>query len=76
MRKALESQHSDFSFHSWTPVDGFPIQNGDRWTLRTSKGSITAKRVILCTNAHTHNFFPKSSPIHHQCVPASLPSLP
>lgn len=68
MRKALESKHSDFSFHSWTPVDGFPSRTGDRWTLSTSRGPINARRVILCTNAHTHNFFLKSSPIHDQCV--------
>lgn len=68
MRKAIESKHCNFSFHSWTPVEGLPTRSGNTWTLSTSKGKIKAPRVILCTNAHTHNFFPKSSLIHDQCV--------
>lgn len=67
MQKALDSTTSDFSLHSWTPVSGFPEQvEKGRWRLHTSKGPITAKEVILCTNAHTANFFDKRDMIHHQ----------
>jgi glycine/D-amino acid oxidase-like deaminating enzyme len=67
MRLAIESTASDFGFYSWTPVSGFPTETADgRWTLSTSKGDITAKEIIFCTNAHTPNFFPNDDPLHTQ----------
>jgi glycine/D-amino acid oxidase-like deaminating enzyme len=69
MRLALASPHSDFSLHSWTPVSGHPARDGAHWVLRTSKGALRARRVVLCTNAHTRHFFPRSSHLHGQYVP-------
>lgn len=67
MRMAIESKHSDFSFYSWAPVDGFPTETSDgKWVVKTSRGSITTTKVVLCTNAHTQNFFPKGHLLHNQ----------
>ncbi|WWC65455.1 uncharacterized protein I303_108073 [Kwoniella dejecticola CBS 10117] len=70
MRCAIESQAADFSFYSWTPVSGHPHRAGNGgWRVKTSKGYIQAKKVILCTNAHTPHFFPKDDPIHSHIKP-------
>ncbi|KLT41356.1 FAD dependent oxidoreductase, partial [Cutaneotrichosporon oleaginosum] len=69
MHLALASPHAQFSLHSWTPASGHPQRRGDRWVLQTSKGAIRAPRVILCTNAHTRHFFPRSSPLHGHIEP-------
>ena len=73
MQTALDSSHSDFQLFSWTPVDSISPHSSelsgvkeDRWTIKTRKGSIIANRVVLCTNAHTQNFFPKEHPMHSQ----------
>ncbi len=34
------------------------IRQGDRWTLRTNRGSVTAKYVVLGTNAYTDDLWP------------------
>ncbi|WRT70480.1 uncharacterized protein IL334_007478 [Kwoniella shivajii] len=70
MQCAIDSTAADFSFYSWTPVSGFPeeVAGGD-WLVKTSKGNIQAKKVILCTNAHTPNFFPKDDPLHTHIQP-------
>ncbi|BEI81038.1 hypothetical protein CcaverHIS002_0201980 [Cutaneotrichosporon cavernicola] len=73
MRRALDSPHANFSLHPWTPVSGHPLRVGDSWVLRTSGGSIRAKRVVLCTNAHTPHFFPPSSPLHGHAITPTTP---
>lgn len=69
MRLALDSPHANFSLHQWTPASGHPARDGDAWVLQTSAGSIRAKRLVLCTNAHTRHFFPNSSPLHGHIQP-------
>lgn len=69
MRLALDSKSSDFSFYSWTPVLAAPVQSGTGWTLKTSKGDISAARVILATNAYTGTFFAKDDPLHSHIQP-------
>ncbi|ORY30770.1 FAD dependent oxidoreductase-domain-containing protein [Naematelia encephala] len=70
MRLAIESTASDFSFYSWAPVNGFPAAtpSGQR-VVKTSRGDILTDRVILCTNAHTPNFFSKDDPLHTHIQP-------
>lgn len=71
MKLALASTHADVQLFTWTPVHGRPKQSatGDgRWTVETDKGSITAAKVVLATNAHTRNFFPEDSLLHSQSV--------
>ena len=65
LRLALDpatSSAASFALQSWTPVKGFrPIAGGEEgWTVETigEKGSVTAGRVILCSNAHTAHLFP------------------
>ncbi len=37
-----------------------------KWRVKTNKGMIKAKKVVLCTNAHTQNFFEEGDPLHDQ----------
>ncbi|TXT08636.1 hypothetical protein VHUM_02764 [Vanrija humicola] len=69
MRLAIDSKDSDFSFHSWTPVLALPEPSAAGWTLKTSKGDISAARVILATNAYTGTFFAKDEPLHSHIQP-------
>ncbi|KAK8850329.1 hypothetical protein IAR55_004246 [Kwoniella newhampshirensis] len=70
MRLAIETKHSYFAFYSWTPVSGFPRETKDgKWIVRTSKGDIVTERVIMCTNAHTPNFFSEDDPLHTHIQP-------
>ena len=65
MRLAIQSEYSDFSFYTYAPVSGFPARLADgSWMVETARGSIKAKRVILCTNAYTKNFFPEGELLH------------
>ncbi|KAL1406256.1 hypothetical protein Q8F55_007951 [Vanrija albida] len=69
MRLAIDSTAADFAFFSWTPVLAAPVCVEGRWTLKTSKGDISASRVVLATNAYTGTFFPKDDPLHSHIQP-------
>ncbi|MEL7466684.1 MAG: FAD-binding oxidoreductase [Pseudomonadota bacterium] len=34
---------------------------GDRWLVRTARGAVAAKRVLICTNAYTDGFAPDAA---------------
>lgn len=70
MKLALASTHADVQLFTWTPVDTVTPSASKlgRWDIKTDKGVFSSDSVILCTNAHTKNFFPESTLIHHQCV--------
>jgi glycine/D-amino acid oxidase-like deaminating enzyme len=58
MRDALGS--GNCSLHSWAPVVSFAeSEDGeDGWTVDCGeRGKITARQVIVCTNAHTRHLF-------------------
>lgn len=66
MTLALQSPHANFQLFSWTPVASIDQDEKEEWIVKTSKGTIRTPRVILCTNAHTQNFFPKEDPLTQQ----------
>lgn len=38
-------------------------RSGDKWTIRTSRGEITARAVIVATNAYTSSLLPEFKPL-------------
>lgn len=46
--------------HEGTPVEGFQFP-GDRVVVETPCGSVRARRVVLATNAYSHQLFPRLS---------------
>ncbi|KAK8845644.1 hypothetical protein IAR55_006360 [Kwoniella newhampshirensis] len=62
MRLAIQSSFSDFELVTWCPVNSV-VPKREKWIVKTAKGDILTRKVILCTNAHTHNFFPKGDPV-------------
>lgn len=58
LKGALDSGHCDF--YSWCPVKSFTRAEAGSsiWTVDCGdRGIIKAKRVIVCTNAHTRHLF-------------------
>jgi glycine/D-amino acid oxidase-like deaminating enzyme len=78
MKAALSSTHCDLQLFTWTPVNSIDRsgRKGGGYVVKTAKGDIKASRVVLCTNAHTKNFFPASDPLHTQLVSSSSAYLP
>jgi len=69
MKLALASQHADVQLFTWTPVIGKPkplTEQDGAWVVQTEQGPVQAGRLILCTNAHTRNFFPEDSLLYSQ----------
>ncbi|KAK8847700.1 hypothetical protein IAR55_005559 [Kwoniella newhampshirensis] len=69
-RLALNSPYSDYDIYSWCPVKSMdPSKKGQGWTVKTAKGMIEAKRVVLCVNAYTKDFFPQKDLLHSHIKP-------
>ena len=47
-----------FNLQTLTPVESVTPSTGDRWTIKTSRGSIIASKVVLATNAYTSHLLP------------------
>ncbi|KAK4686734.1 hypothetical protein P7C73_g3382, partial [Tremellales sp. Uapishka_1] len=70
VRLSLQSSASDFDFYTWNPVSSLkPTADGARWLAKTARGDIKAKRVVLCVNAYTKNFFSTNDPLHSHIKP-------
>ncbi|WWD21793.1 hypothetical protein CI109_106281 [Kwoniella shandongensis] len=68
-RLALKSPHSDYDIYSWCPVSTITPSKKGGWTVKTAKGTIQAKRVVLCVNAYTKDFFPEDELLHSHILP-------
>lgn len=57
-----------------------PVQSmsraGDKWTVRTPNGSVTAEQVILTTNAYTDDLWPQLKQTFYPLVSVSLATAP
>ncbi|KAK4688131.1 hypothetical protein P7C73_g1980, partial [Tremellales sp. Uapishka_1] len=59
VRLALETTDASFQYFSWAPVKNLTPRVEGGWIVDChERGRITAKEVILCTNAHTKHLFP------------------
>jgi glycine/D-amino acid oxidase-like deaminating enzyme len=58
LKAAMASGQVDF--YSWAPVKHFTERkDGQGWDVEViNRGTIKAKQVIVCTNAHTRHLFP------------------
>lgn len=57
-RLLSENNSSVFNLQTKTPVQHLQ-RVGDSWALHTARGQITAKSVVLATNAYTSHLLPK-----------------
>jgi glycine/D-amino acid oxidase-like deaminating enzyme len=55
IRAVADSLKSPVTLYENSPVLSFEKQSGN-WLLKTSKGSVTAKRIILANNGHAQSF--------------------
>ncbi|WVQ75691.1 hypothetical protein IAR50_005321 [Cryptococcus sp. DSM 104548] len=61
LRSALSSPTSNAELYSWAPVQKITKQEG-LWVVDCEdRGTVKARNVILCTNAHTPNLFKGSA---------------
>jgi glycine/D-amino acid oxidase-like deaminating enzyme len=52
-----------------SPVEQFE-RRGDRWWVKTARGEVSARAIVLATNAYTGEFAPQLAPdIAHEVVP-------
>lgn len=58
MKLAMEARSSKTELYSHTPVLKLSETQGG-WAVETTRGSIRAKNVVLCTNAWTRHLFPE-----------------
>jgi glycine/D-amino acid oxidase-like deaminating enzyme len=62
--------------HGESPVVACERQ-GSRWRLATPRGSVRARRVVLCTNGHAGNaFFPELARTQYPLVACTLATAP
>jgi glycine/D-amino acid oxidase-like deaminating enzyme len=50
--------NGSFNLQTYTPVECLAEYYGDRWTVKTPRGSIVASKVVLATNAYTSHLLP------------------
>lgn len=62
---AVDSKHSHLRLYPWTPVS-IITKSEKGWRIKTDKGAISASQLVLCTNAHTKNFFPDDQLVREQ----------
>ncbi|KQV17999.1 oxidoreductase [Pseudomonas sp. Root329] len=55
IRAVADGLRSSATLYENSPVQSFEKQSG-HWLLKTAKGSVTAKRVILANNGHAQSF--------------------
>jgi glycine/D-amino acid oxidase-like deaminating enzyme len=55
IRAVADSLRSPVTLYENSPVQSFEKQSGN-WLLKTAKGSVTAKRIILANNGHAQSF--------------------
>jgi glycine/D-amino acid oxidase-like deaminating enzyme len=66
---AMAADRAGARIHARSPVLGFE-RAGAKWLLRTASGSVTARALVLATNAYTGEFAPALAPrIARQVVP-------
>ncbi len=55
---ARAAQSAGVSLHGMSPATQID-RNADRWQITTPSGNVTAKQVLICTNAHTERLCPR-----------------
>lgn len=65
LKLAVDSKHSHLRLFPWTPVTSI-AQAEKGWRIKTKDGHISASQLVLCTNAHTKNFFPDDALVRSQ----------
>ncbi|RSH82890.1 hypothetical protein EHS25_005880 [Saitozyma podzolica] len=64
LKLAIASERDHISLFTGTPViDVSETQASSGQDVRTNRGTIRAKQIILCTNAHTPHLFPEDHPL-------------
>jgi glycine/D-amino acid oxidase-like deaminating enzyme len=64
LKLAIASERDHISLFTGTPViDVSETQASSGQDVRTNRGIIRAKQIILCTNAHTPHLFPEDHPL-------------
>ncbi|KAG8625215.1 hypothetical protein KVT40_006966 [Elsinoe batatas] len=53
-----EGLQGRFNLQTWTPVTSLYRSDSGAWTVKTDRGSVTAKTVILSTNGYTSALVP------------------
>lgn len=65
---ARAAQAAGGTIHTQSPAISI-AQNSGRWTVRTASGAtVTADRVVLCTNGYTRGLWPR---LHETIIPAN-----
>ncbi|MXQ10737.1 NAD(P)/FAD-dependent oxidoreductase [Microvirga makkahensis] len=65
---ARAAQKAGAIIHTRTPATGLAQERG-RWTVKTASGAtVTADRVVLCTNGYTSGLWPR---LHETIIPAN-----
>ncbi|KAF4548786.1 Hypothetical protein D9617_25g061160 [Elsinoe fawcettii] len=62
--EALEGR---FNLQTWTPVTAITKSDTDTWTVKTERGSVAAKQVILSTNGYTSALLPEFTDLIVPC---------
>jgi glycine/D-amino acid oxidase-like deaminating enzyme len=66
---AAAAHRAGARIHARSPVLGFERKDS-KWLLRTASGTVTARALVLATNAYTGEFAPQLAPrVAHQVVP-------
>lgn len=61
--------------HGQSPAETI-TRNGARWTVRTAKGSVTADRVVFCTNAYPTGIVPEFTKAFYPLTAYALTTKP
>lgn len=56
-----------FNLQTHTPAESITQHSQDNWTIKTPRGSITAQKVVLATNAYTSHLLPAFSDLIVPC---------
>lgn len=59
--------NGSFNLQTLTPVNALAPYDEDRWTVKTDRGCIVAKKVVLATNAYTSHLLPSFSDLIVPC---------
>ncbi|WRT63934.1 uncharacterized protein IL334_000861 [Kwoniella shivajii] len=71
LKLSISSTDYDVSLHTTTPALSITPKE-DQHIVETSRGTIKAKRVVLCTNAHTPHLFPEEHPLKSFIFPIRI----
>lgn len=56
---STSSQHNSFNLQTNTPATTLSQGRDGKWIIKTERGEVTAKKVLLCTNAYTSHLLPE-----------------